>query len=116
MRMLKFVFPMILAFGIAAGVRAEEKGRDNKPREEVPQDQTGSLTGTLHMPEKEAPKGATAALHQGSGAGETIFFLFAADGNTEKKLKDLAKKGATATVTGVITKDGYRVTSVSTGR
>lgn len=115
MRMLKFVFPMILAFGVGASVSAAEK--ETKPADEKPQDQTGSISGTLHMPEKEAPRGAVAALHQPGGAKgeESIFFLFA-DGSTEKKLRDLAKKGATVTVSGTITKDGYRVTSISNSK
>ncbi len=115
MRMLKFVFPMILALGVGAGVSAAEK--ENKPADEKAQDQTGTISGTLHLPEKEAPRGCVAALHQpGTTKGEeSIFFLFA-DGSTEKKLKDLAKKGANVTVSGSITKDGYRVTAISNSK
>ena len=110
MRLLKFVLPMVLFFGVAVTLRAADK----EPAGEKAVDQTGSLTGSIHVPEKEAPRDAVASLHQAGVAGgeETIFFLFA-DGSVGRNLKDLAKKNATATVSGVITKEGYRVTSIS---
>lgn len=110
MRMLKLVLPLVLVFGVAVTVRAADK----EPAGERAVDQTGSLTGSIQFPEKEAPHDAVVSLHQAGtgGAGETIFFLFA-DGSIAKNLKDLAKKGASATVSGTIVKEGYRVTSIS---
>jgi len=113
MRMLKFVFPLMLAFGFAMTVRAADK-----PADEKPQDQTGSISGTIMPPSKEAPKGSVAELHQpqpGAAKGEeTVFYLFA-DGSAARQLKDLANKGAMATVTGIVTEKGYKVMSVSKG-
>jgi len=78
--------------------------------------QQGTLTGALQLPSKEAPKGTVAELHQSAPGGakgeETVFFLFA-DGSVSKKLKELASTGSTATVTGVVTKEGYRVVQIS---
>src|SRR5258706_4885254 len=114
MRMLKLVFPLILALGFSIGACAADK-----PADEKPQDQTGSISGSIMMPSKEAPKGATAELHQpqpGAAKGEeTIFYLFA-DGSAARQLKDIANKGGMATVTGIVTEKGDTVTSVTKGK
>ncbi|HLX59876.1 MAG TPA: hypothetical protein VKX17_01220 [Planctomycetota bacterium] len=113
MRMLKYVFPLMLAFGFTMTAFAADK-----PADEKPQDQTGSISGTIMMPSKEAPKGCVAELHQpqpGAAKGEeTVFYLFA-DGKESRQLKDIANKGGMATVTGIVSEKGYKVTSVSKG-
>jgi hypothetical protein len=112
MRMLKFVFPLFLFAAAASVSQAAEKNM--KPDTEKPTEQTGTLSGSIQPPEKEAPQGAIASLHQaGANKGEeSITYLFA-EGSLAKQLKELANKGGSATVAGTITKNGYRVTSIS---
>jgi hypothetical protein len=114
MRMSTFLVVLLMTFGFAAGVNAADK--DSKSATEAPTEQTGSISGTLGFPSKEAPHGCVAEMKvpaAGAAKGEeTVFYLFA-DGSVGRKLKDLAGKGASATVSGAVTKEGYRVTSIS---
>ena len=112
MRLLKVLFSLFLFAAMASAVHAAEKNAP--PDTQKPTEQTGTLSGSIQPPEKEAPKGAIASLHvAGANKGEeSITYLFA-DGSLAKQLKELANKGGSATVAGTITKDGYRVTAIS---
>ena len=112
MRIATVVFALCVLFGVASTSFAAEKETRPTPNTEKPADQTGSLNGSLHAPDKEAPKGCS-ELHQGGATGGTSIFYLYAEGSVAKQLKDLANKGASATVAGVITEKGYRVTSIS---
>ena len=116
MRIATLVLALCVSLGIASTSFAAEKESKSAPgaTSEKPADQTGSISGSIHAPEKEAPKGCIAELHQSgaAGGGESIFYLFA-DGSNAKQLKDLANKGGSATVAGVVTEKGYRVTGIS---
>ena len=116
MRVLKVVFAFLMTFGVAAGLRAADKDPKPGTGTEQPSQQTGSISGSLGLPSKEAPNGCVAEMKvaaAGATKGEdTIFYLFA-DGSVAKKLKDMAQKGQSATVTGVVTEKGYRVVSIN---
>jgi hypothetical protein len=109
MRKLEIVFCVLFAMSAGAASSAEPQPQS------APQPQTGSISGTLQLPSKEAPKGAVAELHQAqpgvAKGAETIFYLFA-DGSIARKLKELAGKGAQSTVSGVVTEKGYQVTAI----
>ena len=115
MRMIKLVFAFVLVAGFGASAFAGEKDAP-KPGDEKAADQSGTQTGMLYAPSKEAPRGTVAELHQPAPGGakgeETVFYLFA-DGGVARQLRDLANRGSSATVTGIVTKEGYRVTSIS---
>lgn len=111
MRMLSVVVATMIAFG-AASLYAAEK--DPKIPENPPTEQSGSMTGTIHPPGQGSPKGAVAEIHVAqAGQKQEVSYALFADGGVGRTLRDLANKGASATITGVITKDGYKVTNVS---
>jgi hypothetical protein len=118
MRMLK-LFALVAVLGLSTAAFTGEKDTTTtspKPADEPRVTPTGTVTGTIHPPSKEAPRGAVAELHQaapaGDKGGDIVFFLFA-DGKESRTLRDLANRGGSATVTGEVTEKGYRVTSVS---
>ncbi len=110
--MLKFWMSLVLVLGFNAAINAADKDAP-KSGENQPTEQTGSISGTLSSPGKEAPNGCTAQLAVGgTGKGDETYYYLFGDGSIGKKLKELAQKGASVTVSGVVTKEGYRVTSI----
>lgn len=111
MRMLSVVVPLVLAFGTVNLFAAE---RDPKIPENPPTEQSASLSGTIHPPGQGTAKGAVAEIHVAqAGQKQEVSYALFADGGVSRQLKELANKQQSATITGVITKDGYRVTQVS---
>lgn len=115
MRTLKFVVALLLVTGVTAVWSADKEVAGSS---EAPKQQTASISGTLHPVSDSTAKGAVAELHvlaSGAAKSEAVVYSLFADGSTGRKLKDLASKGATVTVSGVITEKGYQVTSFEKG-
>ena len=117
MRRMKWVFSLAFLVVLAGAVSAADRDTRPLPGNEQPTEQTATITGVVAMPSNEAPKNCTAELKVSASRGavkndEVTYFLFA-DGNNAKKLKELASRGQTATITGVAAKEGYRVTNIS---